>query len=149
MTDKTDLHRLIISVQDDKKVIKQKESYRPQVGLFYVVGETLYCEGVDTENGTDSGHFKIFSKMHPTYWQDIIIQKEPELGKHDVYHFPRGRVVFDCDSRRYELVADQCIIENKEMMARIVEEMKLPKNQVIVSTDIHYTCHECKERILK
>ena len=54
---------------------------------------------------------------------------------------PRGRVVFDTTTRGFTLLADQCILNRKDLAANR-EELRLPKN-TILGTDSHYRCFRC------
>ena len=145
MSRATDLHQIITSIQDRHKVAELEESKSPYVGLFYVIGKKLYWDGVPISDGETSHYFKIFPKMHPTFWENTVIKGNPELKTFDAYYFPRGRVVYDTNSGKYEIVADRCIIGNDEMISQIISEMRLPQNNAHISGDIHYECSRCKE----
>ena len=145
MAKSTDLHKLITSVQDRHKVVELEESQSPYLGLFYVIDEKLYWEGVPIRYAENSFHFRIYPKMHPTFWTNTIIKNKPELDKFDAYFFPRGRVVYDNKLHKYELVADKCIIRNEKILSQIIAEMKLSRKDTNILGDIHYECFKCKE----
>jgi len=150
MSKPTDLHELITSIQDGHEMVEFHESENPHLGLFYVIDEKLYWEGVPLESIQDSYHYRIYPKMHPTFWNDTILKNRPELNKFDAYYFPRGRVVYDKKLSRYELVADKCIIRKEKIVSRIIIEMKLPRKHTEILGDPHYECFKCKaEKISK
>ena len=64
----------------------------------------------------------------------------------NAYYFPRGRVIYDTGSRKYELLADKCIIENEDMISQIMSDMKLPRKNTNISFDPNYLCDQCKKR---
>ena len=63
----TDLHELITSIQDGHEMVEFHEAETPHLGLFYVIDEKLYWEGVPLESVRDSYHYRIYPKMHPTF----------------------------------------------------------------------------------
>jgi hypothetical protein len=145
MSRATDLHKLIISVQDRHKVVELKKSKSPYLGLFYVIHEKLYWDGLPIRYCENSFHFRIYPKMHPTFWNNIIIKNKPELDKFDAYYFPRGRVVYDNKLHKYELVADKCKISNEKIVSQIIGEMKFSRKNTNILGDTHYECFKCKE----
>jgi len=144
MTESTDLHKLIKSIQNGPEIIELEESSSPYLGLFYVIDEDLHWEGVPLGSAQDSSYFRIYPKMHPTFWNNTILKNRPELDKFDAYHFPRGRVVYDKKFGRYELVADKCITRKEEIISQIIKKMKLPQKHTKILGDRHYECSECK-----
>jgi len=130
------LHNLITSIQD-RHITNADESQAPYVGLFYVVDGELFWEGIPIRYAEGSIRYKIYPKMHPTYWKDIL-KDHPEWKKYDAYYFPRGRVVYDKDIKKYDLVADKRITNDPAMVDKIISRMKLPKNNTIITNDNHY-----------
>lgn len=143
MVKSNDLHKMITSVQD-QHMTPVEESKEPYIGLFYVVDGNLYWDGIPAKYAQGNIAYKIFPKMHPTYWEETVIKADVMLKEFDAYHFPRGRVVYDINKRQYELVADQCILSNNKMLSDIITEFHLPKNNLIFSNDSHYRCAVCK-----
>ena len=145
MSRATDLHELITSIQDRHEVSESEESQFPYLGLFYVIFEELYWEGTPIKYAEDSSHFKIYPKIHPTFWTHTIVKNKPELNKFDPYYFSRGRVVYDKNLNKYELVADKCILRNEKIISQIIVEMRLPRKNTNILGDAHYECSKCKE----
>ena len=139
------LHNLITSIQDrHPKGKRLEEALVPLVGLFYVVNGIFHWDGIPVRDSQDSGYYKVYPKKHSTLWENTIQRNDAEMKKHDVYHFPRGRVVYDKRDGFYELVADKHILEDDKMISRIVSEMRLPEAKVRKSRDVHYECARCK-----
>ena len=143
MTKSTDLHNLITSIQD-QHMLPAEESKAPYLGLFYVVNGKLYWDGLPAKHVQGSIQYKIYPKMHPTYWINTVVKDDPKLKKYDPYYFPRGRVVYDTKIRKYELTADACILLDRKMIAKIVSQMHLPENNTRLVGDDHYHCSVCK-----
>ena len=56
---------------------------------------------------------------------------------------PRGRVMYDTTARRFQLLADKCILKNKGMVTMIFTTMKLSRKNTDIGTDNHYRCFAC------
>lgn len=136
----------VMSVPDESLRLQKPKESEPHVGLFYVVAGKLHWEGIPTEQAGTSEYVKIYAKKHAAYWEELVVRLEPYFRKYDPYHFPRGRVVFSTQEGIYRLLADNCILENPELIKRIVSEMKLPEAEVKISWDIDCECAECKSK---
>lgn len=55
---------------------------------------------------------------------------------------PRGRVIFHVKTRRFTLLADRCILNDKGIVHQIMSNMSLPKNTK-TDSDNHYRCSAC------
>jgi hypothetical protein len=55
---------------------------------------------------------------------------------------PRGLVTFETKTRRFTLLADRCILNDKGIVHQIMSNMSLPRNTE-TDTDIHYRCSVC------
>ncbi len=62
------------------------------------------------------------------------------------WEFPRGRVMFNNKTENYLLLADACILGNKQMLNCILREMNLPKAKTVIDRDSHYRCFCCLGR---
>ena len=142
MTKSNDLHKLISDIQD-QHMTPVEESRSPYLGLFYVVNGKLYWDGVPLNHVQGSIQYKIYPKMHPTFWKDTVVKDDVTLKAFDAYHFPRGRIVYDGRTKKYELVADQCILSDKAMTNRIISEFHLQRVNLVSSWDSHYKCVDC------
>ena len=56
---------------------------------------------------------------------------------------PGGRVVFHTLSSQYTLYADRCILRRKNLVRKIIAEMRLPRDHTTTATDDHYRCAQC------
>lgn len=55
---------------------------------------------------------------------------------------PRGCVNYEDACGRFTLFADRCIIRDKELVSRIIEELSLPRDTRVLPDD-HYRCPHC------
>ncbi len=140
---KNELHNVISGSDESGKPPRSIEP-GPNVGIFYVVGGKLYWEGIPIERASTSTYVKIYPKKHAAYWKGCLVRLEPHLGKYDPDHFPRGRVVFSTQEGVYRLFADKCILDDSDMIKKIVSKMRLPEPKVNISWDIDCECAECK-----
>jgi hypothetical protein len=116
----------------------------PHVGLFYVVAWKLYWEGMPAAQ-SDGAYFKSYPKTYYTYWKNTVTRNHPELREYDFRRFPRGRVVFDSKEDSFVIMADKCVVENPDLIKKIVSEMRLPEDEVIVSVDKDCECADCEK----
>jgi hypothetical protein len=120
----------------------------PYVGIFYVVQGTLYWEGVPIDRAEKTALFKIYPKKHYTYWKMDLARFVPEFKNCDPLLFPRGRVVYDPKSDIYELMTDKCVLEDSDLVKRIVSEMGLSESKLTVSHDISCECDACRDTVI-
>jgi hypothetical protein len=116
----------------------------PHVGIFWLFrGEVLFDTTPLSEAET-FGDFRIHSGNHISIWEQFRLAKivPPEV---EYEEYPRGRVAFDSKSKRFNLLADRCILRRKDMIAKIKQQMHLPRNTSF-GTDPHYRCQACLER---
>jgi hypothetical protein len=50
--------------------------------------------------------------------------------------------MYSPSTNAFTLLADRCILKRKELIAKIKEELRLPK-QTTLGTDNHYRCFHC------
>jgi hypothetical protein len=116
----------------------------PHVGIFWLFrGEILF----DTTPLSDAevlGDFRIHPGNHISVWEQWRLARKvpPEL---EYEEYPRGRVAFDSNSKVFSLLADRCILGRRDILAKIIKQMRLPRN-TSVGTDPHYRCQACLER---
>lgn len=116
----------------------------PHVGLFYVVNGIVHWEGTLVTQAGGSPYFASYPKTHSEYWKQSLVRSFPELGQYDAHDFPRGRVVFDRQKDAFQLMADKCVVDDPELIERIVSEMSLPEPKVTTSVDINCECKKCR-----
>jgi hypothetical protein len=52
--------------------------------------------------------------------------------------------VFHEDRNKYELVADKCILQDKNTLSRILSAMNLRGPMLEIKSDPHYQCFQCE-----
>jgi hypothetical protein len=124
--------------QDAKKVNV------PKVGIFFVVNGKPWAEGLPwTENPSCAGLWT-YAVDHPDYWGRLqVVGAVPKDMPYD--DAPRGRVDYEDASRRFTVFADRCIIKNKRLVSKIMNELSLPKETRVLPDD-HYRCPKCLPR---
>lgn len=113
----------------------------PRVGIFWVVSGRLLIDSTTVSDAEDCGECKTHGRSHMEYWDDLVrIAAIPDGGYEE---HPRGRVVYNTQSRQFTIYADKCILRKKAAIKRIMREMHLPSNQTVTSTGDHYRCFQC------
>jgi hypothetical protein len=64
-------------------------------------------------------------------------------GESEYEEFPRGRVMYNTKTQRFTLLADRCILRDKDAVSRIMSELHLPGESTDKGTDAHYRCSAC------
>lgn len=116
----------------------------PHVGIFWLFrGEVLF-DTTPLSEAEPFGDFRIHSGNHISIWEQFRLAKivPPEV---EYEEYPRGRVAFDSKSKRFNLLADRCILRRKDTIAKIKRQMHLPRNTSF-GTDPHYRCSACLEQ---
>jgi hypothetical protein len=143
---KSNDHDVTPSPPNESRELNRSKKRGPCVGIFYVVGDKLYLEAIPTADATTSGYVKTYVKTLPTFWEDYVLPRVPHLKIYSAGHFPRGRVFFSTQEDIYRLQADKCILQNRELVEKIVSEMGLPKSQVKMSWNNDCECEACKSK---
>ena len=113
----------------------------PRVGIFWLVdGKTLIdstslseAEPYGDNLTHPSGHAKVWEH----YQRNGLVSREMEYEES-----PRGRVMYNTKTQRFTFLADRCILRDKNVVRRIMSELKLPRNTE-TDTDSHYRCPAC------
>ena len=50
--------------------------------------------------------------------------------------------MFNAKTQRFTLLADRCILRDKDLVRTIMSELNLPLN-TLAETDVHYQCSHC------
>jgi hypothetical protein len=112
----------------------------PQVGIFWVIDEEPLIDGTPlNEAGERVGFFD--PKSHSQIWP--VYQRVGVVPRNSEYHdYPRGRVVYDKETRSFTLFADKCILKDKPMVQKILSDFHLP-SQTKTESDPYYKCPKC------
>jgi hypothetical protein len=86
--------------------------------------------------------FKIHSGDHISVWGQFQRNgiAPPEMEYEEA---PRGRVMYNKKTRRFTLLADKCILNNRRILSKIMSTMDLPIERTDKVRDNHYQCHGC------
>jgi hypothetical protein len=120
----------------------KKDKQRPRfVGVFWLVGRALLIDKTPLAEAERYGNHLTNPRNHSDVWEQW--QKLGRVPCELEYeHEPRGRVNFDVTSERFTLMADRCILQRRQLLARIKSKMNLPKGTSLAS-DPHYRCYKC------
>lgn len=112
-----------------------------QVGLFFVLGGRPFINGQPWAEVPSVAGFRTSALGHPEFWERL--QEGGAVPSDMPYEdCARGRVNYEDASRKFNLLADTCIIRNKRLIGRIMARLRLPKNTRAL-TDSHYRCEKC------
>jgi hypothetical protein len=116
---------------------------QPQVGIIFLVGDTLFIESTPLNDITPVyGDFRIHDKGHDAYWDELLASRAV-VNEYD--EVPRGRAMYNAKTREFFLFLDQCILKRKEIVEQIMARLHLPRTTK-VETDSHYLCPGCMRR---
>jgi hypothetical protein len=141
------------SREDEKRLLEEiyakaqrrratKKAGVPQVGIVFVVKGKPYIDSTAVTEAEVYAHFKIHGRDHYRYWEQLrgmgAVPKDLEYDE-----VPRGRAVYDTQTRKYTLLLDRCILSNKKLVSSIMAQMNLPFGFTKTGTDSHYRCPKC------
>jgi hypothetical protein len=112
-----------------------------RLGVFWLVDGKLLiesaplseCEQYGDHLNCPGSHIRVWER-----WQEF--SKVPAETEYEEY--ARGRAMYSPSTNTFTLLADRCILKCKELIAKIKEELRLPK-QTTLGTDSHYRCFHC------
>lgn len=114
----------------------------PKVGIFWAVRGKLIVVGIPISEGKGYGEYVIYEPSHYDKWRELqmsgVAPRDCEYEE-----FPRGRVMFNRIADTYLLLADRCILGDKQMLNCLFQEMKLPRGTTMMGTDSHYRYYRC------
>jgi hypothetical protein len=117
------------------------------VGIFWLFEDRLILDTSPLSEAEPYGDCLGHRTSHIDYW--TAQQRLGTVSREVEYEEPpRGRVVFNKRTQRFDLYADRCILKRKLVVKRIMEAMPLPTNQTNIGTDGqfgHYKCLKCLE----
>jgi hypothetical protein len=114
----------------------------PKVGIVWLVDGKLAIDNTLLAKAEDYGAFKVHPGDHCSVWEKF--QRGGAVPADMEYEeCPRGRVTYDTKARRFRLLADRCILSNKDAVRRIMSAMNLPSKTTDKGADAHYRCSAC------
>jgi hypothetical protein len=112
----------------------------PKVGIFFIIENQILMDAVPAKNGEPYGDTLGYGS-HYEFWNNLVpwnlIEKKFKKRAYDA--FPRGRVVFFTQEKKFVLYADKCLKQNKTKW--IAEQFGL--SDVVLKRDEHYQCAKC------
>jgi len=126
---------------------KQMTQGQSMVGIFWLIGDRLILDMSPLSEAEPYGDCLGHPTSHIDYW--TAQQRIGAVSREIEYEEPpRGRVVFNKKTQRFDLYADRCILKRKAVVKRIMEAMHLPASHTDIGTDGHfghYKCSKCLE----
>jgi len=110
----------------------------PMIGLFFSVKGKLLLYKVALEKAEAYGDFLTCPVSHDIVWRRRVGMNV------DFDYFPRGRVVYNTQERKYIIYIDKCL-DTTELIAKIVEAFGLTNHEHTIEFDEHYQCHKCNK----
>ena len=112
-----------------------------RLGVFWLVDGKLLIESAPLSECEQYGDQLNYPGSHIRVWE-----RWQEFGKvpaeTEYEEYARGRAMYSPSTNTFTLLADRCILKRKELIAKIKEELRLPK-QTTLGTDSHYRCFHC------
>jgi hypothetical protein len=113
----------------------------PRVGIFWLVDGKLLIDSTLLSKAESYGDHLTHPQGHAAVWEQYQqVGKVPPESEYE--ESPRGRVIYDTTTLTFTLLADKCILNRKELITKIKEELRLPKKTTL-GTDSHYRCFNC------
>jgi hypothetical protein len=118
----------------------------PHVGIFWLLNGKLLIDSVPLGEAEPYGDHLTHPRSHVDVWEQLRLGgKVP--GESEYEEFPRGRVMYNTKTQRFTLLADRCILRDKDVVKKIMSELNLPNkntdNGTDRGTDSHYRCFAC------
>jgi hypothetical protein len=116
------------------------------IGIFYLINGRVVSEKAPVSTIKPSGAVRAYPRQHYELWSELQ-KKDPDLYDLDCYALPRGRVLYNEKTRKFEILADRHILEKDGLVTRIVEDFHLEKSRTEFREDEHYRCAVCKKEL--
>jgi hypothetical protein len=124
----------------DHQLVRHRKD-EPQVGIFWLVNGELLIDSTLLSEAEPYGDLLTHPRGHAAVWEQYqrngVVLPEAEYEE-----APRGRVMYSRKTRQFTLLADNCILKRKGLVAKLKKEMRLPRNTT-VGRDSHYRCAKC------
>lgn len=118
----------------------------PKIGIFWVVQGRLIAAAKPANEGEGYGELLTYEPGHLDTWDEL--QADGTVPRDTEYEeFPRGRVTFNKRTQTFLLLADKCILRDKQMLGQVMTAMNLPVDRTIMDSDSHYRCFRCLGRV--
>lgn len=130
--------------EKNKRLIELEEARLPFVSIFYIIDKELYWEGYPFSEVKSQNGIRNYPREHSQYWKYSILKIRPELKQFDYKEFPRGRVLYNDETRKPEIYCDKCVKNDNKIKYQINDEMNLPYTTQYFTDGLHYKCKNCR-----
>ena len=120
---------------------EQRRTKEPHVGIFWVVNGRPIIDSTPLSRSEQYGDFLSHPRSHYEVWSELQNSGSVSIDL-EYEDSPRGRVMYDLKARRFQMLADPCILRRKSLVEQIKKELRLPK-LISLGTDTHYRCADC------
>jgi hypothetical protein len=131
--------------------MKESETESPLLGIFWGLQEgaeplRLVTDTTPLADGDRYGDFLTHAAGHLDVWEAWQRLGPNGLSKrglpkaiawHEYEHFPRGRVVYHCPTKRFTVYADR-VLQSQAVVAVILNAFRLPRSECAIKSDPHY-----------
>jgi hypothetical protein len=120
---------------------KRPKPVEPRLGICWLLQGKLLFDSLPLSESAQYHKYRIYPGSHIAVWEEWQrLGKAPTESEYE--EFPRARLTYDTSTKIFTLLADQCILQRKDVIATIREEFHLPK-RITLGTDSHYRCFHC------
>jgi hypothetical protein len=127
-------------VRNAKSKLRERR-HEPRLGIFWLADGKLLIDSAPLSECEQYGDHLNYPGSHINVWEQWRqVGNAPAESEYE--EFPRGRVIYDTKAKRFALLADRCILKQKNLTAKIRSELYLPKT-LTSRTDSHYRCFTC------
>ena len=116
-----------------------------KVGIFFVVDHHILLDAIAVQQGEKYGG-SVCHGGHFDFWETLNAQNSTEqLFKTRAYDaYPRGRVVYLINEKKFILYADKCL--DHQALRHVADQFNI-KNPKL-ARDEHYQCAHCNPDFL-
>jgi hypothetical protein len=114
----------------------------PHVGIFWLVDGRLVIDSTLLSQAEPYGDHLTQPRSHYEVWS-LFQQSGIAPAGIEYEEPPRGRIMYNTNTRRFALLADRCILKDKRIVSKIMSQMNLPGENTDKGTDSHYRCFVC------
>lgn len=114
----------------------KRQKQEPHVGIFWVVGDKLLIDSTALAEAEQYGDNLTHPRGHVEVWEQFQ-QRGLVLPEVEYEENARGRVMFYTKTKRFILLADKCILRDKDVIKKILSQLNLPSDSEM-GMDEHY-----------
>ena len=126
------------------------------IGMFWDVSDNLWLKKVSLDDLRSKlkSSFNMrsvitYPEAHFKVWANWCIEFRHNQGEEHFMYHPRGRISYFPRINKFELVIDPCLINNTELVDRILNECGITRDntRIVTQSDdqsLHYICYKCK-----